>query len=302
MSGTTRRRLDQEMVRRGLVVSRRQALDAVRRGRVLVSGVVADKGARLVSPAEPVVLQGDPPRFVGRGGRKLEAALEGLGVDVAGRTAFDAGASTGGFTDCLLQRGAAHVHAVDVGFGQLDARLRSDPRVRVHERVNVRWLAPEDLSGSWGEFRPVDVVVADLSFISLTVVAPVLAGPVVRDGGDLVLLVKPQFEVGRRAASRGRGVVHDPDLWRQSLERVARSLVDAGAGIMGAMTSPILGSAGNTEFFVHARARAEHVADRTMAALLDQAVLAASPLDGERLDPALAGLPPDGAADATGGR
>ena len=166
---------------------------------MLVGGAVAERAARLVDPAEAVTLAGPPPRFVGRGGEKLDAALRHFGLDVGGRRALDAGASTGGFTDCLLQRGADIVVAVDVGHGQLHERLRRDPRVISRERTNVRAAPLGELGG-----LPFDVVVADLSFISLRTVAATLAGWT-RPGGDLVVLVKPQFEAGRRQAARGQG-------------------------------------------------------------------------------------------------
>jgi 23S rRNA (cytidine1920-2'-O)/16S rRNA (cytidine1409-2'-O)-methyltransferase len=236
-----------------LVQNRQQAQAAVLAGRVLVGGSLADKPARLVGADQAVVLQGDGPRFVSRGGEKLDAALERFELTVVGRRALDAGASTGGFTDCLLRHGAAHVYAVDVGYGQLDASLRSDPRVTVRERLNVRLLTPADLEDGDASFVPVDLVTADLSFISLTVVVPVLAGPVLRVGGDLVVLVKPQFEAGRAAVSKGKGVVRDPQLWRQALDTVASALEGAGTGIMGAMASPVAGPAGNIEFLLHAR-------------------------------------------------
>jgi len=236
---------------------------------VLVGGAVADKPSRLVSSAEAVVVQGDGPRFVSRGGDKLAAALDRFPVAVAGATALDAGASTGGFTDCLLQHGAARVVAVDVGYGQLDSRLRADRRVVVMERTNLRALDPEAVAAASGG-RPVDVVTADLSFISLTVVAPVLAGPVVRSGGDLVVLVKPQFEAGRAEVSRGKGVIRDPAVWREALGSVASSLTAAGAAIMGAMRSPVVGPAGNTEFLVHAVAGGRQEGD--VASMLDAAV------------------------------
>ncbi len=220
---------------------------------MLVGGAVAVRASRLVAPAEPVVVTGPAPRFVGRGGEKLDSALDRFSLDVTGAVALDAGASTGGFTDCLLGRGAALVAAVDVGHGQLDARLRADARVVVLERTHVRALDPAFLTASLGHERvPVDVVTADLSFISLRAAVPVLAGPIVRAGGHLVLLVKPQFEVGRVEASRGRGVVREPDLWLSALRAVASSLVSAGAAIMDAMRSPIAGASGNIEFFLHA--------------------------------------------------
>lgn len=211
-----------------------------------VGGAPADKAARLVGPDEPILLLGPPPRFVGRGGEKLEGALARFALDVSGRRAVDLGASTGGFTDCLLQRGAATVVAVDVGYGQLHERLRADPRVEVHERTNVRDLAPGDL-GPLAE-----VLVADLSFISLrTVLPPALA--LAAPGADVVLLVKPQFEAGRQEAARGKGVITDPAIWRRVLEEVAAALDGLGAAIMGAMASPLTGADGNVEFLLHAR-------------------------------------------------
>jgi len=192
------------------------------------------------------VVRGEPPRFVSRAGEKLAAALDTFAVDVAGTRALDAGASTGGFTDCLLQRGAARVVAVDVGYGQLHERLRRDSRVEVHERRNVRALEPGDLG------EPFAVVVADLSFISLRTVLPnlvALAAP----AAPLVTLVKPQFEAGRQEASRGRGVIRDPAIWHRVLEEVVRAYEGLGAAIMGAMVSPITGADGNVEFLLHAR-------------------------------------------------
>ncbi len=233
------------------MASRRQAHDAIAEGRVLVSGAVADKAARLVASGEPVLVQGDRPRFVSRGGEKLDAALDAFEIDVLGWRAVDVGASTGGFTDCLLQRGASLVYAVDVGYGQLDQRLRADGRVRVVERTNARALQAATLVGPGERYTPVDLVTADLSFISLTTVAPSLV-PLVRPGGALVVLVKPQFESGRAEVSRGRGVVRDPGLWEEAMLRVARALQGAGTGIMGAMRSPVTGQAGNTEFLLHA--------------------------------------------------
>jgi 23S rRNA (cytidine1920-2'-O)/16S rRNA (cytidine1409-2'-O)-methyltransferase len=240
-----RRRLDAELVRRGLAASRAEAQAAVAAGRVTVGGAPAGKPARLVGPGEPIVVLGAPPRFVSRGGWKLDAALEGFGIDVAGLTALDAGASTGGFTDCLLQRGAARVVAVDVGQGQLHERLRADPRVVVRERLNVRALGPADTDG------PVDLVVADLSFISLRLVIDALLG-VCRPGASLVLLVKPQFEAGRAEVARGKGVVRDPAVHDRVVAEITDVLRARGAAIMGWMESPLRGADGNVEFLVHA--------------------------------------------------
>ena len=192
------------------------------------------------------MVAGDPPRYVSRAGEKLAGALDRFDVRVDGVQALDAGASTGGFTDCLLQRGAARVVAVDVGYGQLHERIRADPRVEVHERLNVRDLAPGDLG------EPFALVVADLSFISLRTVLPSLMA-VAAPGADLVTLVKPQFEAGKAEASRGRGVIRDPEVWRRVLEDVACAARDLGAAIMGAMVSPITGTEGNVEFLLHAR-------------------------------------------------
>ena len=192
------------------------------------------------------MLRGSAPRFVGRGGEKLDAALQRFSIDVRGRRALDLGASTGGFTDCLLQRGAASVVAVDVGYGQLHERLRADPRVDVRERTNARNLTIDDLDTA------VEVVVADLSFISLRTVLPA-AVPLGQPGADLVLLVKPQFEAGRQEAARGKGVITDPVVWRRVLDEVAGTLDEVGAAIIGAMASPLTGADGNVEFLLHAR-------------------------------------------------
>jgi 23S rRNA (cytidine1920-2'-O)/16S rRNA (cytidine1409-2'-O)-methyltransferase len=256
---TNRRRLDLELVRRGLVASREQAQSAVAAGQVLVRGSVADKPSRLVDRSEPVTLAGEAPRFVGRGGLKLEAALDRFAIDVTGRRALDAGASTGGFTDCLLQRGAAEVVAVDVGRGQLHERLVRDPRVQSRERTNIRLLTLSQVGG-----RPFDLVVADLSFISLRTVAPVLVGPLAGLGGDVVTLIKPQFEAGREAASAGRGVIRDPAVWSETLHRVISALTAEGAVMMGLMVSPVTGAEGNVEFLAHclAHGRAHAVGER----------------------------------------
>ena len=234
-------------MRRGLAPSGEQARDRIGRGEVLVAGVVADKAGRLVGADEPIRLLGPPPRFVSRGGEKLDAALDRFAVDVAGRRALDAGASTGGFTDCLLQRGAAAVTAVDVGRGQLHERLRADPRVSVLERTNIRHLVVTP---------PFDLVVADLSFISLAVAGPALVGANAAPGAEVVVLVKPQFEAGRAEASRGRGVIRDARVWLRTLEEVRSALEGQGAAMMGAMVSPIAGADGNVEFLAHLRAHA----------------------------------------------
>jgi 23S rRNA (cytidine1920-2'-O)/16S rRNA (cytidine1409-2'-O)-methyltransferase len=213
---------------------------------VLVGGSVAAKPSTLVSAADPVALTAPARRWASRGGDKLAAALDRLGVAVAGRRCLDAGASTGGFTDVLLDRGAAEVVAVDVGYGQLAPRLAGDPRVAVHDRTNVRGLDSGALGG------PVDLAVADLSFISLTLVLPVLAG-LVRPGGELVLLVKPQFEAGRAAVGRG-GVVRDPAERAAAVRSVAASAAACcRLGVAGVCPSELPGPAGNVELFLHLR-------------------------------------------------
>ena len=234
-----------ELVRRGLASSTVEAEAAVLEGRVTVAGRPTDKPSTLVAPAEAVELVRPSRRFVSRGGVKLEAALERFGVHVMGRDCLDVGASTGGFTDCLLQRGAARVVSVDVGYGQLAWSLRSDDRVSVLERTNVRDLRPEHLPG------PPTVVVADLSFMSLRGVVPVLAD-LAAEGAELVLLVKPQFEVAPSEVGPG-GVVRDPDLWRRAIEAAAAACAGAGFGPRDVMASPLTGPAGNVEFLLHAR-------------------------------------------------
>ena len=244
---TARRRLDAEMVRRGLVESRSQATELIGAGRVLVGGAVAAKPARMVAPDEPVVVQAEAPPFVSRGGLKLEAALDHWAVPLEGKRVIDVGSSTGGFTDCALQYGADHVVAIDVGRAQLHERMRSDARVSVHEPTNVRGLDPDRVGGRG------DVVVSDLSFISLRSVAADLVN-LCRRGGELIVLIKPQFEVGREEASRGKGVIRDPVLWRAAIHGVMDAFFSAGAVMMGVMPSPITGARGNVEFLARFRA------------------------------------------------
>jgi 23S rRNA (cytidine1920-2'-O)/16S rRNA (cytidine1409-2'-O)-methyltransferase len=239
---------------------------------VLVGGAPATSPARLVLPGDAVSLVGPPPRYVSRGGEKLGAALGRFEVPVGGRRALDAGSSTGGFTDCLLQHGAAAVVAVDVGRAQLHERLRADARVTLLERTNVRTLTPDAVGG------PVGVVVADLSFISLKTVFPVLLGDVAAPGSDAVFLVKPQFEAGRAEASRGKGVIRDAGVWRRVLEEVASSIAGHQAVMIDAMASPLLGADGNAEFLVHVRPHTP--GGRVDGDLLDAAVREADRLGG----------------------
>jgi 23S rRNA (cytidine1920-2'-O)/16S rRNA (cytidine1409-2'-O)-methyltransferase len=238
-----RTRLDAELVRRTLVDSRHEAQELIQAGRVLVNGAIAAKSAHLVAPFDALIVTGPPRRFVSRGGDKLLAAIETFDLVIEGCSALDAGASTGGFTDCLLQHGAHSVIAVDVGHGQLHPRIRNDERVRVIERFNIRRLTREDLGG------PVDLAVADLSFISLTAVIPALTS-VLEVGGHMILLVKPQFEVGRQEVSRGRGVVTDPELHRAACDAVGEGCERAGVDVLDVIPSPLLGQEGNREFLL----------------------------------------------------
>jgi 23S rRNA (cytidine1920-2'-O)/16S rRNA (cytidine1409-2'-O)-methyltransferase len=242
-----RRRLDVELVRRGRVASRAEAQALIADHRVLVGGAMADKASRLVAPADAIELVEDRPTYVGRGGRKLEHALDHFDLDVAGLRALDAGASTGGFTDCLLQRGAREVVSLDVGHGQLHERIRADPRVLVLERTNVRGIDAATIGGR------VDLVVADLSFISLALVADALVG-VCQPGASMVLLVKPQFEAGRAEVSRGRGVITDPEIRRRVLDEVAEAYRERRCEVVGHTESPITGADGNVEYLLLLRA------------------------------------------------
>jgi 23S rRNA (cytidine1920-2'-O)/16S rRNA (cytidine1409-2'-O)-methyltransferase len=259
-----RRRLDAELVRRGLAGSRQRAAEVIEEGRVRVRGMPALSAARRVTGDEPISLAGDEPRFVSRGGEKLAGALDEFRVDVSARNALDAGASTGGFTDCLLQAGAARVVAVDVGRGQLAWSLRTDPRVTVLERTNVRYLEPDAIGG------PAGVCTADLSFISLSLCAPALARCTTGDA-DLVMLVKPQFEAGRDRVGKG-GVVRDPDVHRAVLRRVRDDFAASGVHAVAVMPSPLRGADGNVEFFFHCR---KDVSGIVSDADLDAAVEAA---------------------------
>ena len=243
-----RARLDAELVRRGLARSREQAAELIAAGRVSVGGRVASKAATAIGPGEPVLVKEDvaDEHWASRGAHKLIGALDAFTeVVVDGRRCLDAGASTGGFTDVLLRRGAREVVAVDVGYGQLDWRLRTDPRVQIHDRTNVRTLTPEVIGGR------VDLIVADLSFISLGLVLPALFG-CAADGADIVPMVKPQFEVGKDRLGSG-GVVRAPALRAEAVLGVVTAAGVLGWGAVGVIASPLPGPSGNVEFFVHLR-------------------------------------------------
>lgn len=240
-----RRRLDLEVVRRGLARTQAEAAEVILAGRIRVEGRPALNPTGLIAPSDQVAVVGESPRYVSRGGEKLDAALSRFGVNVAGLRCLDAGAGTGGFTDALLAHGADHVVAIDVGYGQFAWSLRTDPRVTVIERRNVRNLRQTDIP-----YSPA-LVAADLSFISLTRVLPALS-EVAAEGADFLLLVKPQFEARREFVETG-GVVRDPGGWRASIATVEDACTRAGLGPTDAIASPMVGPAGNVEFFVHAR-------------------------------------------------
>lgn len=237
-----RRRLDLLVEERGLARSRAQAQLEIRAGKVLVNGALVDKPGALISAGAEIELRAGR-RFVSRGGLKLEHALRLFAVDVRGKVALDVGASTGGFTDCLLQHGARRVYAVDVGRGQLDWSLRRDERVIVLEGINARYLQPEEVG------EPVDLATVDVAFISLRKILPPLVA-IVKEGGDLIILVKPQFEAGRGKVKRG--VVHDPQVQLEVLEDLRRFIVEAlQLSLVEATFSPLKGPEGNIEFFFH---------------------------------------------------
>ncbi|MCL2724962.1 MAG: TlyA family RNA methyltransferase [Polyangiaceae bacterium] len=239
-------RADQLLVTRGLAPTRARAQALILAGKVYVGEARIDKaGAMLAEDAPLVVRAGDHP-YVSRGGVKLAGALDAFGVDPRGKRCIDLGASTGGFTDCLLQRGAARVVAVDVGYGQLAHKLRIDPRVQVLERTNARTLEPSQVGG------PADLVVVDASFIGLGKLVDAVVRCLVQ-GGELVALVKPQFEVGREEASKSRGVVRDPALRASAIESAVADVAAAGLEILGTSDCVIEGPRGNLEAFVHAR-------------------------------------------------
>jgi len=261
-------RVDQLVVERGLAATRAEAARLVMAGRVRLGGAPADKAGRLVRPDAPLELSA-AAAYVGRGGEKLAAALERFGVSPRGRVCLDVGASTGGFTDCLLKHGARHVYAVDVGRGQLHARLRSDSRVTAIEGVNARALEPsrfEELAS---------LAVIDVSFISLEKVLPVVAGCLApggtTPGPEIIALVKPQFEVGRGQVGKG-GVVRSPERQREVLGRIAAFAVAHGLAPVGIVVSPLRGPKGNREFFLHLAVGGLPLAAERLAAAIAAAV------------------------------
>jgi 23S rRNA (cytidine1920-2'-O)/16S rRNA (cytidine1409-2'-O)-methyltransferase len=245
----TKQRLDLFLVERGFAASRERARALILAGRVLVNEQKVDKPGVSVKTDAPVRLLGDDLRYVSRGGLKLEAALDHWKICVSGRACLDVGASTGGFTDCLLQRGAAHVTAVDTGFGQIAMKLRNDDRVRLLERTNARLLEPDSLSQP--DCPALTLLVMDVSFISATlVIGPALAAAT--SVQEAVILVKPQFEAGREHVGKG-GIVRDPQAHKQAIERVAECVGSLGWDVVETIPSPITGAEGNQEFLLYAR-------------------------------------------------
>ena len=236
-------RLDQFLVEHGLAESREKARALILAGQVMIDGQKADKAGRGVKPSSQVEVLA-APRYVGRGGLKIEAALEHFAVPVAGKICLDVGSSTGGFTDCLLQHGAPRVYAIDVGTGQLDWRLRKDPRVVVHEKVNARFLSAEHVP------EPIDLAVMDVSFISVTMILPAIV-KVLAPAGEMVILVKPQFELERHQVGKG-GIIRDSALHEQACRRVEEAVRALGFRA-DLIPSPILGAEGNQEFLLYAR-------------------------------------------------
>jgi len=241
-------RLDKLLLERGLVSSRERAQALILAGKVVVNQQKVEKAGAAVDPAADICILGENLRYVSRGGVKLERALAHWQIEVDGRVCMDVGTSTGGFTDCLLQHGAARAIAIDTGYGQIAHQLRQDPRVRLLERTNARYLKPEDVS------EPVDFAAVDVSFISATLVLPA----VVRAARgrehrrlELVVLVKPQFEAGRQAVGKG-GIVRDAAAQMEAVEKVRRAVVELGASRIESIDSPILGAEGNREFLLHA--------------------------------------------------
>lgn len=266
-----RARLDAELVRRGLARSRQHAAELIGQGRVLLDGVAATKPATQLDPARAVRLLDAPAgteEYVSRGGHKLAGALDALGAAaprITGRRVLDAGASTGGFTDVLLRRGAAHVVAVDVGYGQLAWPLQTDERVTVLDRTNVRTLEPAAVAPA------PELAVGDLSFISLTLVLPALVGALT-DDADLLLMVKPQFEVGKERLGSG-GVVRDVALHAEAVRAVAAAAADLGRGVRAVVASPLPGPSGNVEYFVHLH-RDAHPSEEELDQMITDAIAA----------------------------
>jgi len=238
-------RLDKLLVDRGLAPTRERAQALILAAKIVVNGRLMTKAGHSVSPDAEIQVLGEAIPYVSRGGLKLEHAIRSFEIDVSGKTALDAGASTGGFTDCLLSFGAARVYAVDVGYGQLDLKLRNDPRVIVLERQNIRYLSKELVP------EPIQVATIDASFISLKLVIPAVMR-FLEPGAVLIALIKPQFEAGREEAARGGGVIRDPGIHEQVCETIAAFVSELGFSLTGIVPSPVIGPKGNREFLLAA--------------------------------------------------
>jgi len=247
-----KQRLDRLLVDRGIAPSRQRAQAMIMAGKILVNNRPVDKAGVLVGPHDGIELKGKDIPYVSRGGLKLEGALQSFELNPAGLVCLDVGASTGGFTDCLLQNGAARIYAVDVGYGQLAWKLRQDPRVAVIERTNIRHMPTEAIA------EPVDLATIDVSFISLKIVVPAVAG-FLKNGAHILALIKPQFEVGKNQVGKG-GVVKDANLHTRVIQRLTAFFVDLGFLCEAAIPSPILGPKGNREFFILLQHRPEGLA------------------------------------------
>jgi len=246
-------RIDKLLVERGLVPSRERAQAMVLSGRVLVNEQKVEKAGANVDPEAAIRLLGDDLKYVGRGGLKLEAALHNWKIDLTARTCMDIGASTGGFTDCMIQHGAAEVIAVDTGYGQIHARLRADPRVKLLEKTNARYLTHQDIALA-GAREPISFVAIDVSFISVTLVLPAVLdstrAPTATSRREIVVLIKPQFEVGRERVGKG-GIVKDEAAQQDAVRKVRQKVEELGGKNIELMESPILGMEGNREFLLH---------------------------------------------------
>jgi len=243
-SRKTKNRLDTLLVEKELSPTRARARSLIMQGAVFVDGERVDKAGALVKTSSEITVKDSSQKYVSRGGLKLERALNEFGIDVSGVIALDIGASTGGFTDCLLRQGARRVYAVDVGYGQLDWKLRNDPGVVVLEKINARYLKPEDIAEN------VNIAVVDVSFISLTIVIPPLKA-LLHPGGRLVALIKPQFEVGKGQVGKG-GIVRDDAKHQEVIDKITSFLKQIGFTVQGVIPSPILGARGNKEFLISA--------------------------------------------------
>ncbi|HEU0164655.1 MAG TPA: TlyA family RNA methyltransferase [Thermomicrobiales bacterium] len=266
-------RLDQALVERGLAETRSRAKSFIMAGDILVNGLKETRAGRNVAEADELAFR-SKPRFVSRGGEKLDHALTAFGIDVADEVAADLGASTGGFTDCLVQRGISRVYAVDVGYGQIDEKLRTDDRVIVMERENARYL--ESLP------EPIDITVIDVSFISLALIFPVVAR-ISRPGARCVPLIKPQFEAGKGDVGKG-GVVRDPAIHRRVIEHALASAIENGLMPEGVVASPLRGPAGNVEFLANLALGVARPSDESLSAMIDQAMAEADRLVNDTPD------------------